>query len=320
MRRSAGTPGESRRESKLTKARAREARTGSLPEVELGRSGRSISRIGLGAMPLSIQGRPEDRHSAKRVIQRAVELGVTLIDTADVYCLGEQDIGHNERLIREALEEMGTDGEVLVATKGGLRRTGGDWVQDAHPDHLREACEGSLAALGVERIELYQLHAPDPQVPIDESLGELRRLVDEGKIRWVGLSNVDLDDLQLARTLIEIVSVQNRFNPWDRRDEENGLIEYCDQNRLTYIPYSPVGGNRGVKMLRRNEALAAVGQRLDASPEETVLAWVLSRSPSLCPIPGARRVESIESSVRSSGIELDESADREIERAFRMMR
>ncbi|MFN2431975.1 MAG: aldo/keto reductase [Gemmatimonadota bacterium] len=287
-----------------------------MESVPLGRTGLRVTRIGLGAMPLSIQGRPEDREAAKRVVRRAVELGVTLIDTAHVYCLDDADLGHNERLIREALDEAGAADEVVVATKGGLTRPGGAWESDARPEHLREACERSLAALGVERLDLYQLHAPDPEVPLEESVGELARLRDEGKVRAVGLSNVNAGELALSREVVEIASVQNRFSPFDRSSEEEGLVGLCEAERITFIPYSPVGGSRGVRALRQNAALGALAARHGASPEEIVLAWVLSRSPSLVAIPGASRTRSIESSVRSLEVGLDDDAIREVERAF----
>jgi aryl-alcohol dehydrogenase-like predicted oxidoreductase len=284
--------------------------------IPLGGTERTVSRIGLGGMSLSIQGRPADRVAAKRVVRRAVELGVTFIDTADVYCLDDSDIGHNERLIREALDDMGAGGEIVIATKGGLTRPGGAWERDGRPEHLREACERSLAALGVESIDLYQLHAPDPEVPFEESVGELARLKSEGKVRAVGLSNVSLDELERAGGITEIASVQNRFNPWDRSSEADGMIAHCDARGITFIPFSPVGGSRRVKLLRSSRPLRRIGERLGASPEELVLAWVLTRSGTLCPIPGASRVESIESSVRAVELGLDAVTLEEVEAAL----
>ncbi len=291
-----------------------------LPAVPLGRTGRSVSRIGLGAMPLSLQGRPARREAAKRVVRRAVELGVTLIDTADVYCLDDADLGHNERLIREALDEagvaLGDAAAVVVATKGGMTRPGGAWDHDARPEQLRAACERSLRALGVDCIDLYQLHAPDPAVPFEESVGELARLREAGKVRAVGLSNVDLDQLRAAEAIVEVASVQNRFNPWDRDDEAGGLTAHCDRAAITYLPYSPVGGSRRVGRLRSSAELRRLGDRLGATPEELVLAWILTRSPTLVPIPGASRESSIESSVRAAGVALDPGTTLAVERAF----
>ena len=287
-----------------------------MEHVELGTTGEEISRIGLGAMPLSLKGRPE-RPDAKEVIERAVELGVTFIDTADSYCRDESDTHHNERLIAETLDEIGARDEVLVATKGGLVRPGGRWERNARPEHLREACEGSLDALGVDRIDLYQLHAPDPEVPWEESLGAVAELREEGKVRWVGLSNVSLEEIEAAREIVPVTSVQNRFNPWDRRAEESGIVDFCYRNGITFIPYSPVGGSGRVQELRESGKVGEVAREAGCSNEELVLAWILTRSPTLVPIPGASRRASIESSARVPEIELDEEMRRRTEEAFR---
>ncbi|MDP9348171.1 MAG: aldo/keto reductase, partial [Gemmatimonadota bacterium] len=186
-----------------------------MEQVELGRTGWEVSRMGMGAMPLSIRERPE-WEEGKRVVQHAVRLGVRFIDTADAYCLHEGEIGHNERLVAEALEEIGARGRVVVATKGGLVRPGGRWERNGRPKHLRAACEQSLRALGVEAIDLYQLHAPDPEVPFEDSVGEISRLWEEGKVRAVGISNVTLEQVHVAQEIVEVTSVQNRYNPWDR--------------------------------------------------------------------------------------------------------
>ena len=289
-----------------------------MEKVQLGRTGRRVGRVGLGGMPLSIQGRPS-WEEGKRVVRRAVELGVDFIDTADVYCLDDADIGHNERLIAEALEEAGARGEVVVATKGGLTRPGGGWENDARPEHLRRACEASLRALGVDRIDLYQLHAPDPRVRFEASMGEMARLYEEGLVAEVGLSNVSLMQLRVARAIVPVTSVQNRFNPWDRSAEQEGLIRFCHDHDVTFLPYSPVGGGRRVKLLRESPALGRIAAAHGATPEEMVLAWMLGVSPSLVLIPGASRVESIESSVRAAGMRLDEHTRRELEEAFRTL-
>jgi aryl-alcohol dehydrogenase-like predicted oxidoreductase len=286
-----------------------------LRTVELGRTGRNVARVGLGGMPLSISGRPE-RAAAKAVVHRAVELGVDFIDTADVYCLSDDDLGHNERLIAEALDEIGARERVTVATKGGVTRPEGRWERDGRPEHLRWACDHSLKMLGVERIELYQLHAPDTGVPFADSVGALAALRDAGKVAEVGLSNVSLEQLREAREIVPIASVQNRYNPWDRTSETSGLIEFCDAERITFLPYSPVGGGRRVKLLRDDARLRTIGERVGATPEELVLAWVLGASPSVLAIPGASRTESIESSVRAEGLRLDAGTRREVEEAF----
>jgi aryl-alcohol dehydrogenase-like predicted oxidoreductase len=286
--------------------------------VALGRTGRRVARVGLGAMPLSTPGRPP-RDAAKAVVRWAVELGVTLVDTADVYCEGEHDVGHNERLVREALREAGAGDEVVVATKGGLVRPEGRWEADASPAQLRAACERSLRALETDRIDLYQLHRPDPAVPFEESVGELARLHEEGKVRAVGLSNVTLMQLRIAEAMVPVTSVQNRFNPWDRSSEAEGVIRHCQEHGVTFLPYSPVGGRRRVAMLRASDPLRSVGERLGATPEELVLAWILGVSPCIAAIPGASRMESIESSVRAEGLRLDEPTRRELEETFRAL-
>lgn len=287
--------------------------------VQLGRTGRRITRIGLGAMPLSIQGRP-DRAQARAVIRRAVELGVNFIDTADVYCLDDADIGHNERLIAETLDELGVRDEVTVATKGGLVRPEGRWERDGRPEHLRRACEHSLRMMGTDRIDLYQFHAPDPRVPFAESVGEIARLYTDGLVAAAGLSNVTLFQLQAALAILPVTSVQNRFNPWDRSSELEGLIRFCDQNSITFFPYSPVGGGRRVQLLRESEELREIGMRHGGTtPEELVLAWILGAAPSLVAIPGASREASIESSVRAESLRLDDRTRRELEDAFRAL-
>ena len=184
----------------------------------LGSTGLEVSCIGLGGMPLSLEGRPEEPQ-AVRVIHAALDAGMTWIDTADVYCHDDEDIGHNERLIATALSQLGAAAEkVLVATKGGLERPGGDWTVNAHPKHLRMACERSLKALGTEVISLYQVHAPDPEVAWTDSVGEASRLQEEGKVLHVGISNVDAAQLAEAQGVCAIASVQNRCNPFDHRD------------------------------------------------------------------------------------------------------
>lgn len=280
--------------------------------TSLGSTPIRISRIGLGAMPLSVNGRP-DRDQAKAVVRAADEAGVTLIDTADVYCLDEDDHGHNERLIAEALAEMGLRvdavtadaGAPLVATKGGRRRPGGDWTHAARPDQLRVACEASLAALETDRIRLYQLHAPDPDVPLAESVGELGRLRDEGKIAHVGLSNVTVDQIQAARREVPIVSVQNFYNPWTATGRPSPVIALCEREGITFMAYSPLGGRDRVDDIGRSEELRRIGHELDATPHEVVLAFLIELSPAVVPIPGASRPASIVSSARAGSMSLD---------------
>ncbi len=266
-------------------------------------------------MPLSVSGRP-DQDQAEAVIRRALDLGINLFDTADVYCLGETELGHNERLISQTLRKFAVGRDVHVATKAGMTRTGGSWGRDGRPSHIRAACEASLSALGVETIELYQFHAPDPEVDFSESVGAFARLREEGKVRNVGLSNVTMDELVIASEIVPITSVQNRFNPWDLSSEKSGLLAHCDREGITFIPYSPVGGGRRVHLIRGDKQLFALGKELGVSPEQLVIAWILSRSNTLVLIPGARRVESVEGSVKAGGLSLSEEVLGRIGAAF----
>jgi aryl-alcohol dehydrogenase-like predicted oxidoreductase len=286
----------------------------------LGSSGLSVSEVGLGTMYLSIRDRPS-ADEAVRTIHAALDDGVTFLDTADVYCLDQRDIGHSERLIARALRERGS-GErgaagVTVATKGGLERPNGAWTRNGRPSHLRRACEASLVALGTARIDVYQLHAVDSSVPIEESVGELARLRTEGKIAHVGLSNVSVREIEQARALVPIVSVQNRWNPGHRSPETDGVLAHCTTHGIAFLPYSPFGGATGAKGLARVGTLAEAANRFGMSPHRLVIAWMLAKSPAVIPIPGARRVESIADSAKASDVELSPADLATIESAFR---
>jgi aryl-alcohol dehydrogenase-like predicted oxidoreductase len=255
----------------------------------------TVNRLGFGAMRITgegIWGDPPDRDEAKRVLRRAVELGVDFIDTADSY-------GPNvsEELIAEALYPY-PDG-LVIASKGGLyrERSGPGWPSDARPEHLREALEGSLNRLRLERIDLYQLHRPDPKVPYEESLGALAELKAQGKIRHIGISNVDEEHLRRARALTEIVSVQNRYNPFE--PDSGGLIDACERDGLAFLPWAPLGqGDVG------NEAVADIACRRGASAFQIVIAWLLARSAVMLPIPGTGSVAHLEENVTAASIRL----------------
>ena len=295
-----------------------------VPSVSLPGSGLVVSRLGLGAMSLSLAGRP-DRDLAKAVVRRAIERGVTLIDTADVYALDESDIGHNERLVAEAVREAGArigtegPGSVVVASKGGRTRQGAHWGCDGRPEHLREACHASLTSLGIDRIPLYQLHTPDPQVPFADSVGALARLREEGKVAAVGLSNVDVGQIREARAIVPVASVQNGFSPWDMGFRRSPVVSYCEREGLLLLAHSPLGGANRAPVLDQNESLRAIGREVEATPAELALAWLLAQAPIVVPIPGARRVESVESSVRAASLKLDPGILRRLERAFRAL-
>lgn len=281
----------------------------------LGSTGLHVSQIGLGGMPLSIAGRPA-RSEAIKVIHASLRAGVTLIDTADVYCLDQSDIGHNEKLIADALAQLPQRGEVLVATKGGLQRPGGAWVTDAHPRRLKSACEASLKALRLPTLPLYQLHAVDGEVPLEDSVGALMELRRQGKITHIGLSNVNATELKRAMAVAPIVSVQNRCSVFDRRDFSNGLVALCAAEKIAYLAYSPVGGGRGKGRVADDPTLKAVGARHGVSPFQVALAWLLARGPNVIPIPGASKITSAIDSAAADGLRLDAEDLATLDRAF----
>lgn len=266
-------------------------------------------------MPLSLRGRPEEA-DALAVIHAAVDAGMTLIDTADVYCVNNQDLGHNERLIAKALAARADRASLTVATKGGLRRPRGAWTSEASPAALKRACEASLSALGVERIDLYQLHAPDENVPFADSVGALAELRDAGKIRDVGLSNVSVAELEEAMAIVPIVSVQNRFNLLDPSPLEDGVLAWCAAHDVAFLAYSPVGGSSDRAALHRNKSLRAVASRLGLSTYQIAILWTLQRAPVVIPIPGASKIPNAQSSAAAMGHHLDAATIAELDAAF----
>ncbi len=262
--------------------------------------------IGLGGMPMSIEGRP-DRQRSIATIHAALDAGVTLIDTADSYHLHADEVGHNESLIAEALASYGGDTSgVLVATKAGHLRPGdGSWTQDGSPRHIKEACDASLARLGVDAIGLYQFHRPDPRVPYADSVGAIRDLLDEGKIRMAGISNANPDQIRQAQEILggRLVSVQNQFSPAFRSSEPE--LELCDELGIAFLPWSPLGGIANAGGL--GSAFGAFQQVADAhgvSPQQVCLAWELALSPTVIPIPGSSRPATIQDSVKAVDLEL----------------
>jgi aryl-alcohol dehydrogenase-like predicted oxidoreductase len=282
---------------------------------KLGPDAPTVSAVGYGGMHLSIEGRPPEADGLL-VVRAALDAGVTLIDTADVYCLNQHDIGHNERLIAEALAGWrGDRSTVTVATKGGLVRPDGRWDNDARPAQLRAAAARSLRALGVERLDLYQLHAPDPRVPLVESVGELERLRLEGMIRWIGLSNVSVAQIREAQAIAPITSVQNRLNPFYREALTGGVVRYCAEQGIGFLAYSPTGGGRLTRRLPSHPVLAAIGARHGVSAHVVVLAWALAQSPTVLVIPSARSVAHALDSVRAADLELSPAELGEIDAA-----
>ncbi len=258
----------------------------------------TVNRLGFGAMRITgegIWGEPEDPAEARRVLKRAVELDINFIDTADSY--GPEV---SERLIGETLYPY-PDG-LVIATKAGLLRDGpGQWRPDGRPEHLREACEGSLRRLRLDRIDLYQLHRIDSRVPAEESLGTLAELREEGKIRHVGLSEVGVEEIRQAREIVPIASVQNRYNLTDRGSED--VLDFCEREGIGFIPWFPLAVG---DLALPGGPLDEVAARHDANPGQIALAWLLWRSPVMLPIPGTSSVAHLEENVAAASLELDE--------------
>ena len=259
----------------------------------------TVNRLGFGAMRLTgpgVWGDPPDVPIAVRVLQRAVRLGVTFIDTADSY---GPDV--SESLIARALYPYPKD--LVIGTKGGLVRPGPEaWNRDARPEHLRQACEGSLKRLRRDRIDVYQLHAPDPKVPLEDSIGELVRLKSEGKIRHIGVSNVSLQELKRCERLTPIVSVQNRYNLEDRHSDE--VLAYCESKGIAFLPWAPIGSGRHASGSGGLRALAKVAERHGITPGQAALAWLLGRSTVMLPIPGTGSIEHLEQNIAAASVRL----------------
>ncbi|MEU5336663.1 aldo/keto reductase [Streptomyces asoensis] len=264
-----------------------------------------VSAIGLGAMPMSIEGRPDEARSLATV-HAALDAGVTLIDTADAYHIGADEVGHNETLVAKALASHDRGGDVLVATKGGYLRPGdGSWTLDGSPAHLRAACEASLRRLGVEAIGLYQFHRPDPRIPYAESVGALRDLLDEGKIRAAGISNANPEQIREANEILggRLAAVQNQFSPAFRSSEPE--LRLCDELGIAFLPWSPLGGISRARELGSSYApFAHVAEAHGVSPQRVCLAWMLARSPVVVPIPGASRPETVLDSLAATELVL----------------
>lgn len=255
-----------------------------------------VHRLGFGAMRITgpgVWGEPRDPDEAVRVLRRSVELGVTFIDTADSY---GPDV--SERLIKQALHPYPAG--LVIATKGGFTRPGPDaWRPDGRPEYLRGQLEKSLRNLGVDRIDLYQLHRIDPHVPVEESLGELDRLRQEGKIRHIGLSEVSVAEIEQARATTEIVSVQNRYNLADRASES--VVDYCEQENIAFIPWFPIATG---SLADPDGPLATISETHGATPSQLALAWLLRRSPVILPIPGTSSVAHLEENVAAATVQL----------------
>jgi len=266
-----------------------------------------VGAVGLGAMHLSTDQRP-DEATAMRVIHTALDEGVTLIDTADAYTPSDRGLGHNEEIVAKALKEYAgsTDG-VVVATKGGHTRDGESWGLNGRPEYLRQAAEASCRRLGVEAIDVYQHHRPDPDVPYEETIGALRDLVRAGLVKKAGISNADPEQIRLAHQILgdDLAVVQNQFSPVFRSSEPE--LRLCAELGITFLPWSPLGGLRGAKDVgSTTAAFGEVADKYGVSPQRVALAWMLAKSPVVVPIPGASRPESVKDSATAPALELAE--------------
>jgi aryl-alcohol dehydrogenase-like predicted oxidoreductase len=269
---------------------------------------RTVSAIGLGAMPLSTKDPRPSPSDAEAVVHAALDAGVTLIDTADAYAADESEFGHNETLVASALRSYGRTDDVLVATKGGHTRRGKEWELDGSPSYLRRACEDSIRRLHVDAIGLYQYHRPDPATPWDESMAALRSLHDDGLVRMVGISNANIEQIDSARAIIgdALVSVQNQFSPGYRSSASE--LAHCASLGIAWIPWSPFGGVGSAGSLDATApAFAEVAEELGVSVYQVTLAWHLAQADVVIPIPGASRPESIQDSAAATHLELTEA-------------
>jgi aryl-alcohol dehydrogenase-like predicted oxidoreductase len=266
-----------------------------------------VTRLGFGSMRLTgrgIWGEPANRAEAISVLQCAVELGINFIDTADSY--GPHVA---EELIAEALHPYPAD--LVIATKGGFDRSGPDrWVENGRPEHLISACEGSLRRLRLDRIDLYQLHRIDPKVPAEDQLGTLKNLQAQGKIQHIGLSEVNVGQVQHAQKIVNVVSVQNRYSVTDRGSED--VLDYCEKQNIAFIPWYPLAAGR---LAAPDSAIARVAKQLNATPSQVAIAWLLKRSPVMLPIPGTSKVQHLEENIAAAGLKIDDSEFKALQRS-----
>jgi aryl-alcohol dehydrogenase-like predicted oxidoreductase len=272
-------------------------------------AGRDLFPIGLGCMPLS-HPHVVDEAQALRTIHAALDAGANLLDTADAYCPGE-DLGHNERVVAKALR--GRRDDVVVATKGGHTRPGGEWELDGRPEYIRQACERSLRALGTDRIDLYQFHRPDPKVPFAETVGAFAELRAEGKVVDVGLSNVSVAQLEEAEAIVPIAAVQNELSLAFPGPIERGEVAACGERGIAYLAWSPLGGvGKADEQAGRHARIAELAAAHDASPQQVTLAWLRSLSPAVVPIPGSSRPETAAASMAAAAVQLTDEEARSV--------
>ena len=268
----------------------------------------SVNRLGFGAMRITgegIWGWPPDRENAKKVLRRALDLGVNLIDTADAY--GPET---SELLIAEALHPYPKG--LVIATKGGLTRPGpGEWVPNCRPEYLSQCVDKSLKRLKLERIDLYQLHTVDRKVPIEDSLGALKKAQDAGKIRHVGLSNVTTQEIERAKKVLPIVSIQNRYNIEDRDSED--VLSYCEKEKMGFLPWAPVGGSGRGSLTKSGNPVEAEAKRHNVTAVQLALAWLLQKSPVMLPIPGTANIAHLEANMAAAKLQLTPEEWKDIE-------
>jgi len=278
-----------------------------MEQRQLGPTGPAVGAIGLGTGPLCIPAGRPSLEDAVRVLTHAATLGVTLWDTADAYCKDEADMGYGDYLCREALSRLPAEmrERVIVATKGGTVRPGGRWERDASPEYLKSAIDASLRVLQTDRIDLWQLHAPDSRTPFIDSIGAVAEAQQQGKIHLVGLSNVSMAQIEEAVAVLPIATVQNHFSFGSREPEQNGVLQKCRELGLAFLPYSPLGGMDDAKKLGETGVLAEIASELDATPQQVVLSWLLRKYDRMIPIPGISRIESLENSAKAVGVPLN---------------
>lgn len=267
-----------------------------------------VHGMGFGALHLSLHPRPPEA-AAIDLINQVLDHGVRLIDTADCYCHDENDLHHNESLVFKALQQSPVDrSQIIVATKGGIVRPNGRWIVDGNPDRLRSTIERSFEVLGGETpIDLWQLHEPDPRYSISDTMNVLRQAQDDGFIAMAGLSNVSLQQIQLAREKFEIVSIQNEYSPWVRSPERNGILEYCERENLVFLAWGPLGGQRRCRQLLTLPKLTAIAAEKCVSPYSVILAWLMAQSPAVVPLLGTKRTDHFLELLSAATLHLTES-------------
>ncbi|OWY63093.1 aldo/keto reductase [cyanobacterium TDX16] len=283
----------------------------------LGNTGVIISSLGFGAMQMSLSDRPSESQAIE-TIHRAIAHDATLIDTADAYCINESDKHHNERLIYKALQQYNGDiSRIFVVTKGGLMRPNGDWVPNGNPNYLRQTIQASFDALGGEKpIDLWLYHTPDPNYSIKQSLTPAKEAIAKGLVRFVGVSNFSVNQIKQARDVIDIVAVENQYNLWHRNPEFDGVLKYCEQEGITFLAWSPLGGFNGKRRTNNLNELRILHELAAAKSTSSyciLLAWLRAKSSVVVPIVGARKSSSIEDSVRSVTVQLSEEEVRYID-------